>query len=588
MFLLPSLVFGFFFATLLGGDLRRVVEIRLARGWTVLAALALQLVIFSRLGANLPESTRDGAHILSYLLLFVFACSNFRSRLLYPILVGLAMNATAIIANGGRMPVAAGAAAAANVAPADTANVSLGAHHLRFLGDVFALPVQLPLANVFSIGDVLIAFGMIGFIVAVATTNGGEPQLNARRLAEPLREPQYRRLLAGRLISQIGDWLTIAALVGWIYATSRSTAQVAVVLLVRLGPPILGSGIAALVVDRLPKRRLLVSVEVARALAIGAAILAITTGPRALVFVAVACAGSLATVSSAALSAVLPSVLPDAQLPSANAGLGIAKDIAMAIGAAGGGLALARIGAVDTLSIDLATFAFAAALYMRLRGIAFESPTTTGPRPSGLRYLLAHHRLLLLVGSFATATLATGLTNATLPRFLGHTIGLGASGYGLGIASIACGMAAGEASAGFTRAGAAAGRWIGGGLLLMGGLLSLLALTRHAPTALFLLAAVGFVDGTTDVLFKTVVQRRADPRHYGCIFGFSSGLMTSTMIGAFAAAPIANELIGSRSVITAGGIILLTAGALAVAAIEKPSLVPRPDPLASSANRARP
>ena len=91
-----------------------------------------------------------------------------------------------------------------------------------------------------------------------------------------------------------------------------------------------------------------------------------------------------------------------------------------------------------------------------------------------------------------------------------------------------------------------------------------LALTVHAPTAILLLMLVGLVDGATDVLFDTIVQRRAEPRFYGRIFGFSSVFMTTTMMGAVAAAPIVNGLGAPREVILVAGLALLGAAVVAL------------------------
>ncbi len=569
MFLLPALGLGFVFAILLGGRPTRVFELRFRAGWLVLLALAVQLVIFTKF-VDIEPLLRGRLHLASYGLLLLFAALNLRTRMLLPVLAGLGLNAAAIAANSGKMPLSQTAAGAAGLQPEAISNVSRHASHLSFLGDVFALPSRLPLANVFSAGDLLIGFGMIGFIVAVATDEGVTPPLSLRRLMAPLRTSLYRRLAAGRFVSQTGDWLTIAALVGWIYETTGSTSEVAALLLARLAPPILGSSLAALIVDRLPKQRVLVWVELARGLAVLGALAAVISSHHVAVFISIGICGGLAAISGAVLPSLLPSVLPNEQLPSANAGLGIAKDVAMALGAAAGGIALSWVGVRPALVVDLLTFILAAVLYFSVRGIA---PTRVGARgeraPSGFRYLIGQPTLLLLIASFAAATLATGLTNATLPRFLGGSVGLGSGAYGFGIAAIAGGLALGEALVGFARVGPSAGRWIGAGLMLMAGLLALLAMTTHAPTALLLLGAIGFVDGTTDVLYQTIVQRRADPRYYGCVFGFSGAFMTATMMGAFIAAPLANNVLGSDQVILGAGAALLLAGTLALLAMAR-------------------
>jgi predicted MFS family arabinose efflux permease len=185
---------------------------------------------------------------------------------------------------------------------------------------------------------------------------------------------------------------------------------------------------------------------------------------------------------------------------------------------------------------------------------------------AGLRYLLRRRRLLLLISSFATATLATGLTNATLPSFLEDGQGLGSGGYGFGIAALATGLLLGEMLVGFSRVGVTAGRWIGAGLLVMAALFVVLALTVHAPTALLVLALIGLVDGTTDVLFETVLQRDTDPRYLGCVFGFASAFVSATMTGAFAVAPVMGQLLDPSGVILGAGICLVAASAIALLA----------------------
>jgi hypothetical protein len=569
MFLLPSILLGVVFALLLGGRPSRVLDVEFRGRWLVPGALAIQAALFSPLAARIPAEFESPAHLGSYALLFLFGALNIRILPLLPLLVGMTMNAVAIYANGGRMPVSEDAWDAAGLQSSSYTNVRLGAEHLGFLGDVFALPARLPLANVFSVGDLLVGFGMIAFIVTVSTSSEGERPLVPSRLLRPLRVGSFRRLLAGKLVSQFGDWLTLAALVGWIYGTTGSTTQVAILMLARLAPPIIGGGLAAAVVDRLPKLKLLVAIELMRGLAVSGALAAVVLELRPLAFAVVAASGVLAATSAATVPALVPSLLGDEELPAANAALGIAQDGAMALGALAAGIALSASGAVLALATDLGTFAFAAALYAtirveRLSEFRAEEGETEENRSGfveGLRYLLSRRILLVVIGGFGAATVATGLTNATLPRLL-DALGLGPGGYGFGLAALACGLAVGQGFVGFARVGPGAGRWIGAGLVMMSVLFVGLAYTAHAPTAILVLGLIGLVDGTTDVLFATTLQREADPRFYGRVFGFASAFMATTMMGAVAAAPILNRIAAPRGVILAAGSMLLAASAI--------------------------
>ncbi|MDQ3889350.1 MAG: MFS transporter [Actinomycetota bacterium] len=578
MFLLPAIALGIALALLLGGRPSRFLALPLRHGWAVVLALGLQAALFSAVGGLVPAGAVEPVHLASYALLLVFAVANARTLALLPFSLGMASNAVAIAANGGRMPVSKSAWEAAGLSASDNSNVAAGGERLTFLGDVFAVPRELPLGNVFSVGDLLIAVGVVVLIVAASIEEPSERVLEPARLVRPLASAPFRRLVSGNLVSSLGDWLTLAALVGWVYGETSSIGQVAVLMLVRLGPPILGGGIAAGIVDRLPKERLVVGLELARGAVVAGALVAVSLGSRPGAFVALAASGALAAISAATIPALVPSLLPRDELPAANAALGIAQDGAMALGALGAGIVLTASDVTVALAIDLATFAAAAYLFSRIP--AFSPPParlSAGGLVAGLRYLLATRTLLVVVAAFAAATLATGLANATLPRFLGDELGLGLGAYGFGLAALAGGLVVGEAVVGLARIGGSSGRWIGVTLFVMSGLFAALALTDHAPTAILFLAFIGFLDGTTDVLFDTIVQRDTDPRYLGRVFGFASASYRTTMMAAVAVAPLANGLALPHHVILFAGLFLLGASVIALVGT-RPGASARPVP----------
>jgi len=570
MFLFPSIAVGLALALALGGRPSRLLDVDIRLPWAAPTALAVQLVIFSG-HVTLPAAAMATLHLATYSLLVAFAIANRRLVALLPALLGMILNAIAIALNGGVMPVSKAAAQAAGLTIGDGSNVALGARHARFLGDVFALPVHLPLTNVFSVGDLLIGFGMVGFIVAVSVRRDSEPLVGIGRLAAPFHHAYFTRFVCARFVTQAGDWLTLAAVVGWMFQTTHSTTDVAAVLLVRLTPPILGGATAALVVDRLPKRPLLVGVELGRCGAIVAAFLAIESGSKAAMFAALAISGILAALSTAAVPALVPRLLPVEIYSAGNAALGIADNTAAAIGAVGGGVALTLLGIGAALAIDVATFAFAAILLLGVHvpAGAVERAARATSRLFGFRYVHARRHLFVLVLSFGAATLATGLVNATLPRLLADQTSLGAGAYGYGLATITIGLALGGAAVGTLRLGGEARRWIGCGLILMAGLLAVLALDRNVPTIFLMLAAIGFVDGTTDVVFETIVQCEADPHVLGSVFGFAAVFVRTTMVVSIAVAPLVNRFLPPGHVVLAGAGFLAVVGLLGLAALAR-------------------
>ena len=96
---------------------------------------------------------------------------------LFLVAVGAGCNLAAIVANGGWMPADPRALASIGGAPAGPSNsIVVPDPALAPLTDLFVLPAWLPFANVFSIGDVLMAIGIAATIAsAMRRTPINEP-----------------------------------------------------------------------------------------------------------------------------------------------------------------------------------------------------------------------------------------------------------------------------------------------------------------------------------------------------------------------------------------------------------------------------
>lgn len=147
---------------LAGGDLRRLGDLRFRGSWVVLLALVAQVVVISVIpGEN--HAVLASVHLATYAAAGWFVVMNRRVPGILVIAVGAASNALAIAANRGTLPASRSALehAGLHLNPHEFLNSGVLAHpHLAFLGDVLATPSWVPLANVFSIGDVLILCGV--------------------------------------------------------------------------------------------------------------------------------------------------------------------------------------------------------------------------------------------------------------------------------------------------------------------------------------------------------------------------------------------------------------------------------------------
>jgi MFS family permease len=396
-------------------------------------------------------------------------------------------------------------------------------------------------------------------------------RLIPQRLERPLRSPSFRRLALGKSISYLGDWLMVAVLVGWVYESTSSVAQVALLMAVRLVPPIVGGGLAASLVDRLPRQRVLVWSEFASAATIAGALVGVIAGSRPAVFALVGLCGLVAMVSTVAGSALIPMVVEADELPAANGIHAVGQEAAMALGAVTGGVTLAVGGAAAGLGANLASYGIAVFLYARIRvadDVGGESGRARGGLVDGLRYVLAQRALAVVVGGFALGTLATGLVNATLPKFTSG-LGLGAGGYGWALAALACGMIAGEALTGAI-AERIDPRWLGAGLAAMGCLFFAFAWSGGAAIALLLLMAFGVANGFTEVVMMTAIHQHADAAYQGRVFGVGSTIWRTTMLGAVALAPVVDAVASPAQAITVAAFVLFV-GAILVQVTLRPS-----------------
>lgn len=145
-----------------GGDLRRFADIRLRRGWLIWLCLLVQLA--SGFAGTITPGAGAWLHVISFTPAGLFVWSNRHLPGAAILAAGGSLNLVAIASNGGVMPARPEAWERAGLplfTDADFANSMPTADApLWFLGDVFFIPEGIPLANVFSVGDVTLVIAV--------------------------------------------------------------------------------------------------------------------------------------------------------------------------------------------------------------------------------------------------------------------------------------------------------------------------------------------------------------------------------------------------------------------------------------------
>ncbi len=175
MFLYATLVIALVVAILRGGSIKRLAQLPLRWGWMAMILFAAQayLIFWPEARAQGPFSPRAMILISSYLILILVAWSNRSLPGVNLILLGLALNCSVIVANGGFMPVAPQTlirvghthlvtTLESGTRVARTKDILLWPEETRlwFLSDIFVIPERYPLAGSFSLGDIFIALGV--------------------------------------------------------------------------------------------------------------------------------------------------------------------------------------------------------------------------------------------------------------------------------------------------------------------------------------------------------------------------------------------------------------------------------------------
>lgn len=184
MFMLYALPVGLLAGFVLGGRLEGLATLRL--GWAPVAVLALlvQVLLFSSPLGEAAGAAGPAVYVASTAAVLAVVVRNIRLPGLAVVALGAVSNLAAIVANGGYMPADPGAVALAGLDPSGYNNSIITANPiLRPLTDLFALPAGVPLANVFSIGDVLIGAG-IACTIALAMRRRGEVRPGPAPLTE--------------------------------------------------------------------------------------------------------------------------------------------------------------------------------------------------------------------------------------------------------------------------------------------------------------------------------------------------------------------------------------------------------------------
>lgn len=397
----------------------------------------------------------------------------------------------------------------------------------------------------------------------------------------PLRLRDFRLLWIGEAISSLGDQFAMVALPWLALLLTGSAFALGTVLAVMAIPRAILMAVGGAYVDRLSPRRVILTSNAVRLVAVSALAGIVLAGQVqlwmlyafALVF------GVADAFFYPAQTSIVPELVDGAQLPQANGIVQGTAQLSVLVGPAIAGVAIVALGAgtgpvsgtgqVGLTGVGLALLVDAVTFVASLVSLLLIRPrpaqATTGESvvsqiAEGIRFVwrMPALRTVMLL-SMGANLLIFGPFEVGLPVLAYTRLPEGAAGFGLIISAFGGGSLLGLAAASILPAVSAArfGTFILVLTAVTGLGLAALAFAQSTLAALAIAVVIGTILGYTNISFMTWIQRRI-PRE---LMGRVMGLL---MFSSFALAPVSMALAGVLVQVSLDGLFLVSGIGMAV------------------------
>jgi MFS family permease len=383
----------------------------------------------------------------------------------------------------------------------------------------------------------------------------------------------FSALWAGQLISLFGDRLNQLALVAVVQISTGSVLATGLVFFAATLPNLLLSPIAGTFVDRWDHKEVMVTSDILRAAIVLVLPIAAVTN-IILVYPLIFLVTTVSVFFRPARVAILPQIVPEEDLLSANSALWVGETIADVVGYPLAGVFVALLGSAVPIAfwVDSATYLASAALlativvHARPRSVDGQAgrPDFAAELAAGWQFLRRETVLLANTLQGAAGQFSLGIAIALTPSFVQATYNQSSFGWqaaygfletGIGVGNLLGGFLIGLIGARFAK-----GRMVILGYTAWGLLIFLFAITNNLPVAL----GLAFGQGVANMIFiipsQTLFQERTPPELMGRVVGFRFALVLGSMTIAMALGAILGQVLGPMPVIGAFGLVTAVAG----------------------------
>jgi MFS family permease len=412
-----------------------------------------------------------------------------------------------------------------------------------------------------------------------------------------LRRRDFALLWLGGLFSVTGDWVLRAALPYFVYEQTGSTVATAGMIAASLTPGIVLGSVAGVFVDRWNRKRVLVVTNLLQAATVALLLLVPHDGWLWVVFAVTAAQSVLASFSSPAESALLPTLVAEQQLVAANALNVLNNRVGRLVGVPLGATLLAALGLELVVLVDCASFVLAAlvvspiaappatrALRAGADAVAAAGSAWAafwGEWLDGVRLVRRERALAVIFGVLGLMTFAGTMLDPLTVAWVRDVLGGGPQIYALLLTAHAASGIVGAVLVSRIDVRVAPRLLVGWSSVAAGGALALRYNVPSVPLAVSLSLLVGLTSVASAVGVETLVQHGVRDDYRGRVFGAlgaTGGLLS--LLGAASAGVLA-EVLGTVAMLNVASALIALSGFVVLRAFSRP--VPQPRAAAACA-----
>jgi MFS family permease len=330
-----------------------------------------------------------------------------------------------------------------------------------------------------------------------------------------LRRELFRSLWIAAVVSNLGTWMHEVGASWLMTQLAPSPLMVSLIQTSEALPVFLLALAAGALADVVDRRRLLIfsqSWMLAAAAGLGLlTVLHLTTPHLLLAFTFLLSFGN--ALNGPAWQAIVPELVPRAELPAAVSLNSVGFNVARAAGPALGGLVVAAVGSGAVFLLNAVSFLGVIVVLYRWRRApsqsALPAERVLGAMRAGVRYVIhapSMHSVLIRVTLFMLGASALW---SLVPLFARQNLGRGAAGFGVLLGFFGVGAVIGGSFLPRLQSELGIQRLLHAAALLFAGALALMALWRRFPVGCAAMFAAGFAWTSELSTFNTSVQLNA-------------------------------------------------------------------------------